>query len=288
VNSRDVGCLGWIDLNSETLAVWLFEKCDPLPDVVVFRLKHVTDPATAHGSLRFTTREKLPAFDQIATQPPLSFVFTLEKTAKPILTEFLARCSPAVPKPAAPRKSAAAPRGRVFATRTDDVAPPRGRGKLIDKADDHDLFTEISTQDKQISVEQIDRQVTDFFNKSKASVDELEARITAELQEIIAKLAAQRTTLAQFAQQHRYLTESTTTENKRIASVVSSLEAEFEARHGETTKKREALASAVMQDIVVEKKKFLEETHTAFQQNAIIGLERNISNLQEAMCTTFT
>jgi lipid II:glycine glycyltransferase (peptidoglycan interpeptide bridge formation enzyme) len=175
----------------------------------------------------------------------------------------------------------------VFATRTDGVPPSRGRGKLVDKADEHDLFTEITTQDKQVSVEQIDRQVTDFFSKSKASIDELEVRITAELQEIIAKLADQRAMLAQFSQQHRHLTESTTTENTRIARVVGSLEAEFEARHGETTKKREALASAVMQDIVAEKKKFLEETRSAFQQNAMIGLSRNISNLQETMCATF-
>jgi hypothetical protein len=287
VNSRDIGCLGFIDLNSDTLAVWLFEKCDPLPDVVVFRLKHLTNPATDQKSLRFTTHEKLPAFDRIATQRPLSFVFTLEKTTKLILSEFLARCKSPAPKSAAPRKSAAAPGGRVFATRTDDIPPTRGRRKLIDRAEDHDLFTEISTQDKQISVEQIDRQVTDFFNKSKASIEEVEARLTAELQEIIAKLADQRTMLAQFSQQHRHLMESTTYENTQISRVVRSLEAEFEARHDETTKKREALTSGVMQDIIVEKKKFLEETRSAFQQNAIVGLLRNIGSLQETMCATF-
>jgi uncharacterized protein YoxC len=284
LNARDIGCRGFIDVNADTLAVWLFEKRDQLPDVVVFRTKHVVDPATDATHVRFTTREKLAAFDRITTQKPISFTFTLEKTEKAVLTEFLARCNPAT-KPAPPRK--AVPRGRVLATRTDEVTPTRVRGKLTDKLDDHDLFTDMSTQDKQVSVEEIDRQVTDFFNKSKRSIEDLEAKITTELQEIIAKLADQRTTLGQFAQQHRNLTESTTIENARIAGVVSALEAEFEARHGETTKKREALAAAVMQDIVVEKKRFLEETRAIFQQNAIIGLSNNISTLQETMCATF-
>jgi hypothetical protein len=82
------------------------------------------------------------------------------------------------------------------------------------------------------------------------------------LQEIVAKLTDQRATLAQFVQQHRHFTKSTTIENARIARVVTVIQAEFEARlrHGETTKKREALAPAVMHNITVEKKRFIKET----------------------------
>jgi predicted phage tail protein len=234
------------------------------------------------------TRERLSAFDQITTQRPLVFCFSLERTAKPILTEFLARCNSDVPKPTPPRKNGSGSRGRVFATRATGIDPAQSPGKMIEAVDGNDLFTEISTQDKQVSVEEINRQVTEFFNKSKASVEELETRITTELQEIVSKLADQKATLSQFAQQHKHLTESTTVENTRIAGLVNALEAEFEARHGETSKKREALASAVMQDIIVEKKRFLEETQAAFQHNAIIGLSDTISTLQETMCSTFT
>jgi hypothetical protein len=80
---------------------------------------------------------------------------------------------------------------------------------MVEAVDENDLFTEISTQDRQVTVGELNRQVRDFFNKSKASVEELETHVTTELQEIVTQLTDQKAILRQFAQQEKHLTEST-------------------------------------------------------------------------------
>jgi benzoyl-CoA reductase/2-hydroxyglutaryl-CoA dehydratase subunit BcrC/BadD/HgdB len=181
---------------------------------------------------------------------------------------------------------------RVFAAKADEIkakhAQPKARGgKIAEVVEDGDLFTEVTTQDQQLSVDQIDQQVTEFFNKSKAAVEELEATITGELQEIVTRLADQRRALSQFAKQHKSVTESTTAENTRVAAAVQVIEAEFEARHEETLKRRDALVTSVTQGIMQDKHKFIEDTRIAFERNAIVGLSENLTNLQDALCATF-
>jgi iron uptake system EfeUOB component EfeO/EfeM len=209
----------------------------------------------------------------------------LERVPKATLNEFIHRCKPQL-------KAAPGPRMRVFAAKPDEIkagrvqAKARG-GKIAKVVEDSDLFTEVMTQDQQLSVDQIDGQVTEFFNNSKASVEELEAAITGELQEIVTRLADQRRYLSQFAKQNRSVTESTTAENARVAAAVQAIEAKFEARLEEMLKRREALAISVMQGIIQDKQKFIEDTRMAFERNAIIGLSENLTNLQDTLCATF-
>jgi ABC-type transporter Mla subunit MlaD len=200
------------------------------------------------------------------------------------------RCKP---QPKAPiRKAAPGPRLRVFAANPDEMKPEQPqakarRGKIAEVVEDSDLFTELTIQDQQVSVDQIDRQVAEFFNKSKASVEELEATITGELQEIVTRLADQRQALSQFAKQHKSVTGSTTAENARIAAAVEAIKAEFETRHEEKLKRREAFVTSVTQGISQDKHKFVEDTRIAFERNAIVGLSENLTNLQDALCATF-
>jgi uncharacterized protein YoxC len=268
----------------------MIEKRVQLPDVVILRIKHLTDPIAEPTKLFFATREKLTAFDVISAQRPLAFQFLLERVPKATLNEFVHRCKP---QPKGPiQKAAPGPRTRVFAAKVGEIKTEQTQGKvrggkIAEVVEDSDLFTELMTQDQQVSADQIDRQATEFFNKSNASLEELEATISGELQEIVTRLADQRQALSQFAKRHRSVTESTTAENTRIAAAVQGIEAEFEARHEETLKRREALVTSVTQGISQDKNKFLEDTRIAFERNAIVGLSENLTNLQDALCTTF-
>ena len=154
---------------------------------------------------------------------------------------------------------------------------------LYDETTDKQVLSAIDH--KEISVEQIDRQVTDFYQKSKDAIEDLRTRIQNELQSIITKAGEQKKLLAQFAQQHRQISEATTSENAKIASTVASLEQEFELRHDETVKRRSAIMTATLEDIHALKQQFIDETNTAFENNAIIGLSNNLSNLQTALST---
>jgi hypothetical protein len=275
LNSENARCSGWIDFNQDTVVVWLFDKSANLPDVVVLKTKHITDPIADPARIQFTTREKVTAFDKITSQRPLVFDFALGKTTKTVVAECQRRLLSRKP----PGKLAE-PRTRIFAERGSDVIARKTFKKAKSAAD---VLEEISTQDQELSVEQIERQIAEFHGRSTASIEELEARITKELQEIIGRVGEQKRTLVQFTQQHQQLVQATTAENGRVARAVAALEAEAEVRHGEVTKKREAISRAVLDEIAGLKQQFLGETDAAFARNAIVSLADTLGTLQETM-----
>jgi hypothetical protein len=273
VNGIEARCSGWIDFNQETVVLWLFSKPPDLPDVVVFRLKHISDPTVDPSHVRFSTREKVTAFDRITSQRPLAFDFTVVSSAQSAINELGKRLNNGVKDP--PRKLAE-PKNRVFAEKAEDIIAkkPAPKPKSADG---------VSTQDQDLTVDQLERQVSEFYTRSKASIDDLESKVTTELRDIVARVTDQKRTLLQLQQQHQQMAHATTAENTRIAAAVAALESEAEMRHGETMKKREAISAAVLKEIAEVKQQFLEETDAAFKQNAIVALAENLTNLQEAV-----
>lgn len=261
MNSTVLGCSGWIDINQNAMVVWLFQKSEQMPDVVVFRMKHISKAVADTDKLSFITNERLSVFDQFTKERPLHFEFqTL--CSKPFMTELAKRCPLTVPKqsPQNPRPA------RTYAAKSKPAL------------DDTD-------KPKDVSFDQIQKQITDFHEASKKSIEDFRDRVTDELHEIIARASEQKKLLAQFSQQHRQLADSTTSENQQIAKTVSSLEREFETRHDDTMKNRESIMTRTLDDIAQLKRQFIEETNLAFEQNAIVGFCNNLANLQEVIST---
>lgn len=280
MNDKNLKCTGWIDINQDTVVIWLFEKVENLPDVVVFRLKYISEPKCDAKKLRFSTKEKLSAFDKITSERPLRLQFEISGSKK-FTYEFMTRCNR--PRQATPQ-AVVPPKNRVYAKKPGASVTPKPAMKgvsIYDEATGHIGLP--STEQRDLSVEQIDRQVTEFYEKSRSAMEELRTRIQNELQAIITKAGEQKKLLAQFAQQHRQMAEATTAENAKIAATVQGLEQEFELRHDDTVKRRSAIMNSTMEDIHSLKQQFIDETNAAFENNAIIGLSQNLSNLQAAL-----
>ena len=90
--------------------------------------------------------------------------------------------------------------------------------------------------------------------------------------------------MLQLSQQHNQITESTSKENQQITKTIVSLENDFQTRHNETIQKRNTISDRAINEINIEKLKFIEETNHSFDQNAIIFLANNLGNLQEMIC----
>ncbi|OHS95862.1 hypothetical protein TRFO_10263 [Tritrichomonas foetus] len=147
-----------------------------------------------------------------------------------------------------------------------------------------DDFYGKTTQEKEISMNQIEKILSDFQKNTEKSLNETEAQAKEELDIIISKLTDNIRVLKQMEQQHKDLTEATLFENKEIAENVAKLNKDFLSKHNETAQRKGKIVEKLNNDIENLKQGFIQDTNEAFTNNAIVGLSNNLANLRDIMC----
>ncbi|KAH0785392.1 hypothetical protein GPJ56_010803 [Histomonas meleagridis] len=280
---------GWLDINQDTLVACIIHKSIDLPDVFVFRFSQICENSTSNKTIRFTTKEKLIAFEKITTKKPLKFQFLVENCPKSIQTEFSKRCTQfqqnlkmehqqTTIKPKLPERKQ---QKRIYASKKDEIFITN---PIIQKENALEITKPDKNKEKEMSIKKIESILGIYQQQTFDSINGLEAQINAELQDIISRVKDHHRVLLQLSQQHQQVTNSTSKENDEIAKNVSVLENDFQTRHNETIQKRDSISKRVIHEIDVEKQKFIKDTNDSIEQNAIVYLANNLGSLQDIMC----
>ena len=287
-NDIPVNISGWIDINPKTFAIWIIKKSLNLPDVVVLRIDMTYNAKIneSKNQLIFSTKEIIGAFNEISCERPTSFLFIVKNLSKEDIRNFTEKSHNKNGKISINEKintQTTLDKRRIYAKpkQFDEDAYEENENKT-DFNEDFD-YGKI-TQEKEIDIKNIEKKLNEFQRHAEESINNTEKMVTQEVNSIISKIIDNMRILKQMADQHKEITQVTLEENRGIADNVSKIEKEFKANHNETSQKREAISSSVKKDINEEKQRFLQETNSAFENNAIIGLSNNLASLRELMC----
>lgn len=280
---------GWLDINQDTLVAFLTKKeiDSPMPDVVVFRMTQLNNEKSFNNTFSFITKERLIVFEAKTNEYPLQIKFKLEGATNVVHNEILRRCEKYHVNLNEERlidfdeKETKLPERRIYAKKKEEtmITTPEIYQKGCVNA-----INEKRENNNEISLHKIESILGIYQQKTLESINTLENQITNQLNNIIARSKEHQKVLLQLSQQHNQITESTSKENQLITKTIVSLENDFQTRHNETIQKRNTISDRAINEINIEKLKFIEETNHSFDQNAIIFLANNLGNLQEMIC----
>lgn len=326
-NNIKLDIKGWIDLNTNSIALWLIDQSSldgsgkNLPDVVVLRISMLYNCKITQKQISFNTKEKIQTFNTFSNEKPCKFDFSVcKKLDKPTIEAFLNRVqkkkkeeteskttmnnleskktkkNSSTAQDRNNKKISSSDKKRVYAKNVtkgqndinfdsddDDIKFEKKQTFDSDLNNDDYIFGK-TTQEKDSNLEKIESMLNNFQKTSIDSINQMEATAQLEINNIVLKLEDNMHMLNQLAQQHKDLTEITTKESQAIGENVSNLENEFKVKNDEMIHKRNSICDQVNNEIESEKVKFVHETDVAFENNAIVGLTTQLSNLREIMC----
>lgn len=81
-NGINLNTSGFLDVNQNSMVIWLIDKVMKLPDVVIFKFNQISNFKIETDSIYFLSKDKLSSFEHISNQKPMMFQFQCEPISK--------------------------------------------------------------------------------------------------------------------------------------------------------------------------------------------------------------
>lgn len=262
VGKKDYEIKGCIDIDENSITMFVFSNNIEIPDVVTFKFDILDSEIVELGKIGFRLLKANYHIRKLneKNHSYLEFDVTMDKKTL-----------------------------RIIQNRLMHHMKSIGKGKdIIDKSiikntpkkDNHSINRNSDDNNKR-KVEVVIRKLEAFHEKSKHHIEMEFTNIKCQINNIIRILEDQYQALAKLGEEHEYITKETIEKNTSIENTVKKLHSDFESQNNDTIKRRGNIKRKAENDLNTEIEKSLEETAYAFSHNALVALANAFYKLPE-------